>query len=231
MAMDIKTFLKEIPKLPLSALIFYFAVFALWQAGAIPSPVEIVDFLEGLYDDYGLFGLSVATFLEGIVYLGLYFPGSFIVALSVFFSDGSPLSLFLISLVVAVTLTVTSTINYFLGRHIMFRHKGNEALIKKHGRVSKGLILSMLHPNLLAFYFFNAGLEKHNPWKITLVPIIMVPYMFLLAFLLSAFKVAIRGQMENPYLMLILILVWITIAFIIGHLSKKRRRQIYGEFD
>jgi len=229
--MDIKRFIKEIPKLPLSALIFYFIAFTLWTVGIIPPPIEIVTLLENLYDQYGLTGLAVATLLEGIVYLGLYFPGSFIIALAIFFSDGSFSSLFLISLVVTISLMVTSFVNYFLGRHVMFRHKGNEQLIKKHGKVSKGFLLSMLHPNLLAFYFFNAGLEKHKPWKILLVPIIMLPYGLFFAWILSTFKTVLRSKLENPYIMLVLILIWITVAFIVGHLSKKRRREIYGELD
>src|SRR3989344_9073070 len=228
--MNIKKFVKEIPKLPLSALIFYLVVFLLWNIGIIPSPVGIVEFLESLYNQYGLIGLAIASFLEGIVYLGLYFPGSFIIALAVFFSDGSLSSLLSISLVVAVILTITSFINYFLGRHILFHHQ-NHHLTKNNRKISKGFILSMLHPNLIAFYFFNAGIEKHNPWKIALVPIIMIPYGFLFAWILSTFKLVLRSKLENPWTMLILILTWLIIAFIIEHLNKKRRARIYQEFD
>ncbi|MBS3080921.1 hypothetical protein J4221_05595 [Candidatus Pacearchaeota archaeon] len=228
--MNIKKFLKEIPKLPLSALIFFIVVFILWNLGVIPPPVQVVEFLENLYNKYGLIGLSIATFLEGIVYLGLYFPGSFIIALAVFFSDGSLLSLFSISLVVAVTLTITSFINYFLGRHVLFRNQYNH-LIKDNRNISKGFLLSMLHPNLIAFYFFNAGIERRNPWKIALVPIIMIPYGFLFAWILSTFKLVLRSKLENPWTMLILISIWLITAFIIEHLSKKRRNKIYQEFE
>ncbi|MBC8434878.1 hypothetical protein H8D91_00040, partial [archaeon] len=89
----IKEFWTELPKLPFSALIFYLVVVLFWNLGLIPSPVEIVSFLEGLYETYGLVGLFIASFLEGIVYLGLYFPGSFIIALAIFLSDGSFISL------------------------------------------------------------------------------------------------------------------------------------------
>ena len=223
--MGIKKFLKEIPKLPLSALIFFAVVFILWNLRAIPPPIKVVGFLEDLYNSYGLVGLAIATFLEGIVYLGLYFPGSFIVALAVFFSDGSLFSLLTISLVVSVTLTITSFINYFLGRHIVFRHQNNYA-IRKNKKISKGFFLSMLHPNLIAFYFFNAGIEKQNIWKIALVPVIMIPYGFLFAWMLSTFKLVLRSKLENPWTMLILIFIWLIISFIVEHLSKKRRESV-----
>ena len=228
--MDIKKFLKEIPKLPLSALIFFIIVFVLWNLGIIPPPIEIVEILENLYNKYGLFGLAIATFSEGIVYLGLYFPGSFIIALAVFFSDGNLSSLLAISVIVAIVLTITSFINYFLGRHILFRHQ-NHHLISNNRRISKGFLLSMLHPNLIAFYFFNEGIEKHNPWKIALVPVIMIPYGFLFAWILSTFKLVLRSKLESPWTMIILISIWLVTAFIVEHLSKKRRNKIYQEFN
>ena len=110
---------KEIPKLPLSALIFYLSVLMLWRLGFIPSPTEIFNLLEDLYQIYGLPGLAAASFLEGIVYLGLYFPGSFVVALAVFLTDGSFGAFLLLSTLVAFVLTITSTINYILGRFIL----------------------------------------------------------------------------------------------------------------
>src|SRR3989338_8084453 len=115
----LKQFFRKIPKLPLSALIFYVSVVILWKFGYIPSPSNILIFLESLYNSYGLSGLFIASFLEGIVYFGLYFPGSFIVALAVILSDGSFISLFLISLIVAFALSVTAIINYTLGNKIL----------------------------------------------------------------------------------------------------------------
>ena len=78
---------KNIPKLPLTALIFYLVVFLLWNIKLIPPPIEVLSFLENLVDTYGFIGLAMASFLEGIVYLGLYFPGSVIIAITVIFSD------------------------------------------------------------------------------------------------------------------------------------------------
>src|SRR3989344_2036550 len=81
--------LKNIPKLPLTALLFYLGILALWSIKIIPTPQDILRYLENLYQVYGYFGLFIATFLESIAYLGLHIPGSFIIALAVFFSDGS----------------------------------------------------------------------------------------------------------------------------------------------
>jgi len=215
-----KKFFKEIPRLPLSALIFYIFLFVLWTINIIPEPKGILIFLEGLYNSYGFIGLFIASFLEGVVYLGLYFPGSFIIALSVFLSDGKFISLLAITLVVSASLTLTSAINYFLGRvfYKEFNHK------VEHKKVaSKGIFFAILHPNLLAFYYFNSGIEKQSPLRIALVPLLMIPYGLLFAYLLYLLKGAFKKAIEIPYVMLALILIWIVVAFIFEHKRQLRK--------
>ncbi len=216
-----KQFFDKIPKLPLSALIFYVFVFALWKFNLIPSPLEIIGFLESLYNNYGLVGLFIASFLEGIVYLGLYFPGSFIIVLVVLLSDGKFISLLNISLIVALALTLTSMINYVLGRHFVARPLRETKEIKTKRKMSKGFFLSLLHPNALAFYFFNLGLKKRNFWNIIFVPLIIIPYGFLLASLFYLAKPILEENSENPYVMITFISFWLIISFILGYKNKK----------
>jgi membrane protein YqaA with SNARE-associated domain len=227
--MNLRKFYKEIPKVPLGALIFYLATYLLWQINVIPAPSQVLVFLESLYSKYGLFGLSIATFLEGTVYLGLYFPGSVIIALSVFLSNGSFISLLTISIVVAITLTIASIVNYWLGRYIVSKEEAKkESLLKKSRKASKGLFVSMLHPNLLAFYFFNAGLEKQRFGKIIYVPIIMIPYGFLLAYLLYPLAKPFMENIDSPYLIGSLISIWLIVAFISEHKRKRRKHKEYN---
>ena len=215
-----KKILYKIPKLPLSALVFYIGAVILWRVGIIPGPSEIFLFLENIYLSYGLMGLFIASFLEGIVYFGLYFPGSFIVALAVIFSDGTFSSLLLISIVVAIALTATSAINYLLGRRIP-RNNENKELFQENKRwISGGILASALHPNALAFYFFNSGIKKRSLWRVLLVPIIMVPYGLTLAYFLYSVKDGLKTFIENPILMISAILVWIIIAFLLEIFKK-----------
>ena len=214
-----KKFLAKIPLLPLSALIFYLTILLLWKIGIILSPEGIVTLLENLYENYGLMGLFISAFLEGIVYLGLYFPGSFIIALSVILSDGKISSFFVISLVVTLALILTSIINYILGRYIVSKNKKEEGVSKK--KLSpKGLWWSMLHPNLLAFYFFHAGIKKQNPAKILFVPLFIV-YGFFYAILFYSIREWFRKAIESPSLMITLIMVWIIISFITSYRPKR----------
>jgi membrane protein YqaA with SNARE-associated domain len=213
--------LARVPKVPLSALVFYVSVFLLWQAGLIPSPTEIIGMLEELYRSYGLPGLFAASFLEGIVYLGLYFPGSFVVALAVVLSDGSFISLISISLVVAAALTLTALINYILGRNMGRGISPENARTAKRKRLSKGFLLACVHPNALAFYFFNSGIERKGAYKIALVPIVMIPYGFVVANALFLLKEPLKQALESPYLMISFLLIWIVIATLFAVRNKK----------
>lgn len=219
----IKQIFTKIPKLPFSALIFYLSILLLWKGGYIPHPANVLIFLENLYTSYGLAGLFIASFLEGIVYFGLYFPGSFIVALAVILSDGTFASLFMISLVVAIALTITSTINFVLGRKIAGRQIKKEFLTKEKQVLSKGLFISMLHPNVLAFYFFDSGIKKQNLAKIFAVPFIMIPYGLLLGYLFYSIKEPLKRAIESPYIMISVILVWIIISFLVEAKKRKKR--------
>lgn len=58
----LKQIFQNIPKLPLSALIFYVGVVILSEFGYIPSPNSVLLFLENLYNSYGLIGLFLASF-------------------------------------------------------------------------------------------------------------------------------------------------------------------------
>ena len=218
--MKLRKIWKNLPILPTTALIFYLFVILLWNINLIPPPTEIVNFLEGLYNEYGLLGLFIAAFLEGIVYLGLYFPGSLVIALAVFFSNGSFVSLLNISIVVTIALTITAFINYFLGKHISFKENNK---ISEHKESNKGLFASMIHPNILAFYFFNEGIEKRGLWKIVFIPLGMIPYGLFLAYFLYIFSDFARQRFESPLFLFSLIVIWLVIAFILDHKRKIKR--------
>jgi hypothetical protein len=213
----------KIPILPLSALVFYLLLIILWNLSIIPSPKELIEILEGLYQQYGYVGLVVATLLEGISYICLYVPGAFIIALTVFFSDRSLTSLLTISVVVSATLTVAAFINYRLGRYLSSRNFWDKKdLVKESEMLSRGFITSMLHPNFLAFYFLNSGLEKRDSKQILYVPLFMLPYGLLVAYLLSTFSGPIRHGLENPTLLLAALVVWFVVAAWVE--NKKRTR-------
>lgn len=206
--------MKKIPILPLSALGFYLLLTILWSLQVIPSSKELMYLLETLLQKYGYIGLILATLVEGTAYICLYFPGAFIIALTVFFSNHSFNSLITISVIVALSLTIAASISYVLGRFVRSRKPPEEdQFIKESKTFSKGLVASMIHPNFLAFYFFNAGLKKRSIKQILFVPLLMFPYGLLIAYILSVFAKPLREGMEKPSLMFFVLTIWFLIAF------------------
>ncbi len=220
--------MRKIPLLPLSALIFYLLLVFLWNTNLIPPPNEFIEILEKLYQQYGYAGLILATFLEGTAYICLYFPGAFIIALTVFFSDRSLVSLVIISLIVSITLTVAAFVDYFLGRYFSSRINQNKKGVEKEKKIlSKGLFVSMLHPNFLAFYFFNSGLRKKNFRQIFYVPLFMFPYGIVVAFILSIFSNTVRNGLESPMMLFTILVIWFVVAYLkinTNHQSKLNRK-------
>jgi membrane protein YqaA with SNARE-associated domain len=223
--MDIlKKFYSKIPKLPLTALIFYLVVLFLWNHKFIASPSELVLSLEKLYESFGYLGLIIATFLEGTVYLGLYIPGSFIIALAVFFSDGTFISLTKITLIVAITLTMNSFVNYWLGRYLISRKHVEANKSSMETKIAKkGILFAMLHPNFLAFYFFKEGLDRKSPARIYYVPVAMIPYGLFIAYVLYLFSDFARAKLESPTFILSVIIIWLIASLAIEHKKEIRK--------
>jgi len=208
MIKKIRGYLHYIPFLPLSAVLFIITVIILNYFKLVPSPKEILLLLELVYKKFGLLGVFIASFLEGLVYLGLYFPGSMIIVLSLLVSGGGLLELFKIAAVVGLAFTFTSTINYIFGR----------ALVKKKSPEKtnpKLLFLSMLHPHFISFYFFNEGLQKTKPFKIIIVPLFITFYIFLLATFLYPLGRLATNAIGDPFALIGLMMIWFTFALIL----------------
>ncbi|MCH7827719.1 MAG: hypothetical protein IIC75_07100, partial [Bacteroidetes bacterium] len=64
----LQKFWREVPKIPFTALVFYVVATILWTSGIIPPPNEIVVFLEGLYNKFGLLLRSETNQLDQDVF-------------------------------------------------------------------------------------------------------------------------------------------------------------------
>ncbi|MCA9495481.1 MAG: hypothetical protein KC589_00945 [Nanoarchaeota archaeon] len=205
-------------RLPISAFIFYLFVILLIYIGILPSLQEIYLILKSWYENYGHIGLFFATLLEGLVYIGLYFPGSLIIVFACFLSDGSFLSFLHISLIVAFALTIDSIINYTLGRNKSLNKflKPKKIKNKKNELKNNFFYTIFLHPNILAFYFYTMGAKGELPKQILLVPIIMIPLGLLLAYFFYSIRDSARNAIENPFTMIIIFILWFLIAISIN---------------
>lgn len=206
--MSKKDIFKSIPYLPLSAVIFVIIVEFLSYAQILPPPEYILYLLEQVYHKFGLPGVFIASFLEGLVYLGLYFPGSMVIVLSLFVSGGEKIELLKIALVVALAFTITSILNYIFGRTTSRKKETKKTSYKF-------LFFSMLHPHFISFYFFNEGLQKNKPFKILIVPLFITTYIFLMANILYPIGALATETLGDPFALIGLMSAWFFGAFLI----------------
>src|SRR3989344_3116694 len=129
--------------------------------------------------------------------------------------EGKVISFLSISVVVALALSLVSLVNYVLGRYIISKNLREKKELEKERKISSGLVLSALHPNSLAFYFFNLGLKKESPWKVIFIPLILIPYGFLLAYLFYQLKPILTKGAETPYILVTVLVIWFIIALIL----------------
>lgn len=211
--MKIKEIFKLLPSFPLSALIFYIIVFLLWNVGVLPHPLEIVRVLEGIYEQYGIVGLFISTLLEGIAYVGLYFPGTTIILVSAILCKGNFLAIIKIALAITLALSLISIFNYWFGK--IFLLKKSMRNLNPNG-FEKNILFSILHPNLLSFYFFYRGFSKKNFWKVIYVPVLVFPYAFIGIYIISIFSEFVKNDiLGNPFVTLSLIFLWFIVSFIV----------------
>ncbi|MBT4257947.1 hypothetical protein HOD88_02065 [archaeon] len=208
--MSFKKIFEIIPIFPLSAFLFASIVILLWTINLIPSPTELVPEMMKLYETFGNLGLFFIVLLEGLAYIGLYFPGVSILFVSILFSSYNINYSLEISLIVALALTASSLLNYLAGKKFNFELKKST-----EKDIERNLFFAILHPNLLSFYFFHRGLTGKGFWKIIYVPLLIFPYAFggiyILAVFSDYFKERILG---DPFFGLTLIAIWLILSIL-----------------
>jgi membrane-associated protein len=147
--------------------------------------------------------MGLIIFLESIIYIGFYLPGQFIAVILVISSAKSWIDVIPLTLVSIVAVTLSAEVNYLFGS--FFRTKDE----KKETRIDwKKLLLSMIHINTLALALFDAG-KRHAPKQIiALVGLLNLPYYLILIALTYSFQDIVMEIGENPYYLLIAIIIW-----------------------
>ncbi|MEK6945899.1 MAG: hypothetical protein AABW63_03835 [Nanoarchaeota archaeon] len=182
----LKEKLSWLPLFPLSIVLFYLLMIVLGRFDIIPSEPELIVGIERLYNKFGLIGLALITFTEGLAYIGHQFPGMSIILVSMVIGGKNFFAIISIVLTISLALMVSSMINYLGGRY--FSKYGSKKFSKKRKRVEKTIFLASLHPAFLSLYFFKSGLERKHFKNVFLVPLIVFPYGVIITYTLSLFS-------------------------------------------
>jgi len=160
-----KSILKAIsvPLLILSvAALLYFS----WQLLGLPSDEALIGIARSYFERYGLITLLVSALLEGVLLVGVYYPGSLVIFLGVIFSIGNPIGTIQAVAVVIVGLFIAYCINYVLGKYGWYRlllaFGLRKPLDEAQSRLTKyglrAIFLTYWHPNLAALTATATGI-------------------------------------------------------------------------
>lgn len=142
----------------------------------LPDPATVATYAKSLYENFGTPVLFFAAFVEAIFAINLYLPGSLVIVLSVYLSDGSLSSLAVIALVVWAGFSIAIPLNYILGATGLYRiveHLAGKNSISKmdawlNRRGGFGFFAAAFHPNFQAIAVVCLGIVR-RPFMRTLL--------------------------------------------------------------
>lgn len=131
----------------------------------MPSREALISVAREYFAIYGYYFAFTSAFIEGLLLINWYFPGSFIVFLSVIIAGEGELNIFGVLGVVILGFFLASVVDYILGKYGWYRlflKLGlSESLEKIKGKLEKRgpwiLLATYWHPNLGAIAATAAG--------------------------------------------------------------------------
>jgi len=204
---------------------------AFYEALGLPSPQNIVDTAEALYNEYGYSILFAGAFVEAIFMVSMYLPGSFVIFLAIYFSDKSIGDLISVSAVVIAAVISANVINFILGRYGFYRllrYLGGDAAVSsmtetfnKYG--DRTLLFTGFHPNFLAIATVCAGIARRSPTR-TLIWVVVSSFVWVppIVWLSSVLVNEISKNAGNGhYVILAILLIWAGAATLRSYLSSR----------
>lgn len=215
---------------PLTLLIAFGAYVALYQLLGLPSVAELIELAKRYYSQYGYWFIFLSAFLEGLLIVGWYLPGSTALMLGVVFARDGALEVHLLLALSITGFSLASAVNYALGYygwyHLFVRFGLKGALDNIRGRVARrGLSLiffTYAQPNLAALTATACGILRLRRTRFLLYSILALVIwntVWTVAFYLSGPALL---KLINFWVALPLLALWFVVQIIRSH--RRRRR-------
>ena len=103
--------------IPISLVAVYISMVVLWHVFHLPSPEKSTQLIESYFLVYGLWIVLIASFIEGVLLIGQYFPGGLVIFLGVISARGDIVRVVEVVSVVSLSFFVAYYVNYILGKY------------------------------------------------------------------------------------------------------------------
>ena len=211
--------------IPLLFLGLFLSLFIIWDIADLPPTDELTGIVKIWFDDYGLPIIFLSSIVEGMLLVGNYFPGVFVIFLGVILADSISQAIVVVA-VVTVGLFIAHMFNYILGRYgwykLLVRFGLKSTVEQARNRLEKrgpiAILSSYWLPSVGALTDTAAGIIHMRFKKFLLYSIISVTFWDALAgTLVYSFKdIALTiGSPGSTGIVIVfaIIAVWIIMAF------------------
>ncbi len=222
--------------LPLSLLATFLSLFIAWRLFDLPSTEILTEHINTWFDSYGLIIIFISACIEGMLLFGGYFPGVFIIFVSV--ASANSLSDALIRICIGTLgLMCAHLANYILGKygwHKLLIKFGLKASIKeskekllKHG--SSAIFGSYWLPSMSALTDTAAGILNMPFRKFFITSFTAVLFWnFLVGIIVysigsDALTIVTSGGMTELMIQLSIVAIWCIILLILDFRKKHPR--------
>jgi membrane protein DedA with SNARE-associated domain len=221
--------------IPLSVLVTFISMYIIWNVFNLPPAEVLTVQLNDWFHLYGPIVILGSAFIEGILLIGGYFPGVFIIFVSVV--TATSLSEALTRIVFGtIGLILAHIVNYVLGRYgwykLLVKFGLGKSIEEMQNKLLKkgtlAIFVSYWLPKLSALTDTAAGI-LHMPFKKFVISSILASifWNFLVGIVVffighKAVVVVTSGGTTELIIQVLIVFVWMTILFIFDYYKRKK---------
>ena len=216
---------------PLAVLAVFGLLYAIWLALDLPPEETIIAAAKFYLDRYGVVIVLISAYLEGLLLIGWYFPGTLVIILALVFAGPNPLRTALVATVAGTGLFCAYVTNFFAGKYGWYRLLLAFGLRQPLDNAQRRLIkygLSAIfttywQANLASCISTAAGILQFPAPRFIVLSLIAetmwITFWATLIFFLGPAALSLAGFR----MVLLLILIWIALRLIYRWKFEKRR--------
>jgi undecaprenyl-diphosphatase len=216
----LKTFWQA-AQVPLLGAVFILIIYYVWGLLDLPPREALIDVVRGLIERYGYIIVFLGAFVESLLLIGWYFPGSLIIFISVIFAP-TPTAAVISVAIVTLALWCGYTFNFFLGRHGWYRvlvaFGIKQYLDEAKDKLTKygifAVFTSYWSPGLASFVSTAAGVLHYPAYKFLSYSLIAVVIwnIFWGTLIYTLGERALTLVLSWPFMVFVIVL-WIGVRF------------------
>ena len=111
----------KIVAFPLAVLAVFGILYAIWRALDLPPEEALAQIAKTYLDRYGIAIVFISAYLEGLLLIGWYFPGSLVVVLALILAADEPSRFVAVAAIAGSGLLGAYVTNFFAGKYGWYR--------------------------------------------------------------------------------------------------------------